>query len=552
MGTLFGTILSFLIVFSGGGITLMILIAPPPVNYFYYAGLILVIIFGYACVFLRFVWATLGSLALVMLYGIASFLTDTPVLIQINNQFFFVSANAAGMLACYTIEYAIRQNFYVTHLLAEEQRKLQDANQRLESRVAERTEALEQTNRQLTREMSERQLAEQERRRLEAQLKQAEKMEAIGSLAAGVAHDLNNILVGLVSYPQLVLMRLPEDSPLREDIVQIQESGERAAAMVEDLLTMARLGVADSKVISLNDIVKNYLQTPEFHRLRTDHPHIRMETLLDPDLLNIRASEIQTTKALMNLATNGCEATLTDGVVSIETSNRYLERSCHGLETIPGGEYVVLGVRDTGVGIAKENLQRIFEPFYTKKRLGRSGTGLGMTVVWHTVKEMGGYIDVQSTEGQGTIFELYLPVTREETVKAPEPTRIDDYRGTERVLAVDDVKEQRKIAAAILGKLGYQVTTASSGEEAVKWIEDHEVDVVVLDMIMDPGIDGCETYRRMIQKKPGLKAVIVSGFSESERVKEAQLLGAGAYVRKPYTLDKIASAIRTELDRKRS
>lgn len=541
-------IICILFALGGLGIVLMIIIAPPPVNYYYYAGLILVFIFGYCFIYLRFLWASLGGWVIVILYELAAFLTGTPETVLISNNFFFISANIAGMLVGYTMEYANRRNFFLLHLLGEEQQKTKEINEQLELRVAERTSELAVSNQRLTMEVRERILAEQERERLQIQLKQAEKMEAIGNLAAGVAHDLNNILVGLVGYPDLVLMKISEEDPLREEIMQIKNSGERAAAMVQDLLGMARLGVSEKKVLNLNQVLNGYLQSPELQCLQQDHQQVTITANLASDLLNMRASIMQMTKAVMNLVINACEAILTEGTVHVGTANRYLEEPYPGLETIPAGEYVVLTVRDDGIGLEVEARQRIFEPFYTKKRLGRSGTGLGMTVVWHTVKEIGGFIDIQSAAGQGTVIELFFPVTREEISSAPAKLSIDDFRGTERVLVVDDIAEQRRIAAGILTKLGYQVVTVAGGEEAVAWIEGHEVDIVVLDMIMDPGIDGCETYRRLIEWKPDLKAIIVSGFSESERVREAQRLGAGRYLSKPYTLEGIALALRAELD----
>ena len=218
---------------------------------------------------------------------------------------------------------------------------------------------------------------------------------------------------------------------------------------------------------------------------------------------------------------------------------------------------------DTGIGITPTDMERIFEPFYTKKVMGRSGTGLGMAVVWGTVKDHRGYVDIESTEGkarpprlsardggQGTTFSLYFPVTRKEVVKDKTLVSIDDYMGKgESVLVIDDVKEQREIASRILKKLGYSFTTVSSGEEAVDYLKDNSADLLILDMIMDPGIDGLETYKRIIEFRPNQKALIVSGFSETDRVKEAQRLGAGSYVKKPFLLERIGLAVRAELDK---
>ena len=181
--------------------------------------------------------------------------------------------------------------------------------------------------------------------------------------------------------------------------------------------------------------------------------------------------------------------------------------------------------------------------------MGRSGTGLGMAVVWGTVKDHKGSINVQSKEGKGTIFTLYFPITREEIEEKPLLS-IEDYKGRgESILIVDDVKEQRQIASLILKELNYSATSVSSGEEAVEYIKGDRADLLVLDMIMDPGIDGLETYKKILDLHPKQKAIITSGFSETDRVEEAQRLGAGAYVKKPYTLEKLGLAVRAELDK---
>ncbi|MEA3437404.1 MAG: response regulator, partial [Thermodesulfobacteriota bacterium] len=192
----------------------------------------------------------------------------------------------------------------------------------------------------------------------------------------------------------------------------------------------------------------------------------------------------------------------------------------------------------------------IFEPFYTKKEMGRSGTGLGMTIVWSTVQDHQGYINIESSIGKGTAFELYFPVTREEIAKDKVSIPLKDYMGRgETILVVDDIKEQREVASIILKTLDYFVTSVSSGEEAVEYIKNNSVDLLVLDMIMSPGMDGLDTYKEILEINPGQKAIIASGFSETDRVKEVQRLGAGAYVKKPYTLEKIGLAVKTELEK---
>ncbi|MFH1629403.1 MAG: PAS domain S-box protein [Pseudomonadota bacterium] len=389
-----------------------------------------------------------------------------------------------------------------------------------------------------------------ERKELEAHLQRAQKMEAIGTLAGGVAHDLNNILSGLVSYPELLLLQLAEDNPLRKSILTIQKSGEKAAAVVQDLLTLARRGVVVTDVVNLNDIISEYLKSPEYEKLQSYHSGVHLETHLATDTLNILGSSTHLYKAVMNLVSNAAEAMPVGGKIIVTTENRYIDRPIRGYDNVKEGAYVVFTISDTGTGISPEDIEKIFEPFYTKKKMGRSGTGLGMAVVWGTVKDHNGYIDIQSTEGKGTTFTLYFPVTRKGLPEDDSHLAIETYRGNgESLLIVDDVEEQRKIASGMLKELGYSVVSVSSGEEAVEYLKTNKVDLLVLDMIMDPGMDGLDTYKNILELHSGQKAIIASGFSETDRVKQVQSLGAGAYIRKPYTLAKIGIAVKEELEK---
>ena len=211
---------------------------------------------------------------------------------------------------------------------------------------------------------------------------------------------------------------------------------------------------------------------------------------------------------------------------------------------------MLLKVSDSGVGISSEDLQRIFEPFYTKKKMGRSGTGLGMAVVWGTVQDHRGYIDVRSAEGKGTGIDLYFPATFREPSNQEKAATLDALRGKgEKVLIVDDVEEQREIATRIIAQLGYETVSAASGKEAVDYLKNNRADLVILDMIMDPGIDGLETYQRILEYAPHQKAIIASGFAETDRVKQAQEVGAGGYVKKPYSVEELGEAIKAELEK---
>jgi signal transduction histidine kinase len=541
--------IAFGILIAGLGITVMILIAPYPASHSYYAGLLLVFIYGYTFAKLRFVWASFAGWLIVLAYEIAAiWLSPTTIPIFVNNNFFFLSGNILGMIACYSIEFYSRRDFMQARLLKEEKKKVTKVNQELENRVQIRTSQLVKTNKELTQEIVDRKRAEKDQRQLEIQLRKSQKMEAIGTLAGGVAHDLNNILSGIVSYPELLLMDVPQESPLRQPLLTIQESGLKAAAIVQDLLTLARRGVSVTEVTNLNQLIEQYLKSPENHKILEYHPGVKVETCLQPKIFNILGSPVHLSKTIMNLVSNAAEAMPSGGAIHITTENQYIDRPIKGYDTVEEGDYVKLSVSDNGVGISPEVIDRIFEPFYTKKTMGRSGTGLGMAVVWGTVKDHDGYIDVQSELGEGTAFTLYFPITRKKLPTEKPDILADMYMGKgESILVVDDVKQQREIASRMLKKLGYNVLSVPSGEEAVIYLQENRADLLVLDMIMNPGIDGLETYKKILKFHPRQKAIIASGFSESRQVKAAQKMGAGFYLKKPYSFEKIGLAVKAEL-----
>ena len=397
--------------------------------------------------------------------------------------------------------------------------------------------------------LTERKTAEKALRQGEEKLARSKKMESLGLLAGGVAHDLNNILAGIVSYPDLLLWDLPKDSKVRKPIETIRDAGHRAAAIVQDLLTVAR-GVATTKEpLDINDIVCEYLKSPEFKKLEQFHPTVSIKTNLDSDLLNIKGFNVHIRKVMMNLVSNAAEAVKGNGHVIISTMNRFVDRPFRAYDDVTVGEYVILAVSDDGPGISSEDLERIFEPFYTKKVLGRSGTGLGLAVIWNVIKDHKGYIDVRTDES-GTTFELYFPITRDEISGESLSISLKDYKGSgEKVLVVDDVESQGVISCKMLDVLGYNAKAVASGEEAVEYLKGNSVDLILLDMIMDPGINGRETYEKIIKIHPDQKAVIVSGFAETAEVKEIQRIGAGQYIKKPLTMQQIGIAVKEELEK---
>jgi len=390
--------------------------------------------------------------------------------------------------------------------------------------------------------------AEEERQAMEVKLQRARKMEALGLMAGGVAHDLNNILSGIVGFPDLLLMNLPPDSSLRQPIEVIKDSGQRAAAVVADLLTVARGATGRRENAGLNGLVKAYLASPEYLALGARHPQIECETLLDPNLPPIFCSPVHVSKCIMNLVSNAMESIDGPGRVTLSTGMEVVAEPLARRNSVNPGEYAVLRVSDSGRGIKDKDLEHIFEPFYSKKIMGVSGTGLGLAVVWNSVVDHGGMIRVESGS-RGTTFFLYFPLSAQLSEEKPGESAPMDLSGRgEKILVVDDEAMLRELAATLLQRLGYAVFCVASGEQAVAYLREHSVDLVLLDMMMEPGINGLETYRQMLSFAPSQKAIIVSGFAESDDVKAVQALGAKRFIRKPYVFEQLGRAVREELD----
>ncbi len=384
-------------------------------------------------------------------------------------------------------------------------------------------------------------------KKLVKQLHRAQKMEAIGLMAGGVAHDLNNILSGVVSYPELLLMKLPLDSDMRKPLTAIMESGKRAAAVVADLLTVAR-GVAGTREPhDVNKLIQKHLLSPECQKTKSFYPLLICDDLLEAEDAIISCSPMHIQKSIMNLLNNAMEAAGEAGHVTISTTNSQVDKSEDDTFAISPGKYVLITIEDNGSGIADNDLEHIFEPFYTKKEMGRSGTGLGLTVVWNTVHDHNGKIVVESSE-KGTRFLLYFPVdSAGDVAEIPEAVRGIPFGNGETILVVDDEPQLRDIASEILNGLGYRVESVCSGELALKFLQENPVDLVVIDMLMEPGMNGRQAYEQMLVLHPDQKAIIVSGFSESDDVKAALQQGAGGFIKKPYSMEELARAVKLAL-----
>ena len=388
-------------------------------------------------------------------------------------------------------------------------------------------------------------------RRLERQLLQAEKFKSLGLLSGSVAHDLNNILSGLATYPEVLLMDRRLEPDIESGLKLIRDAGRKASAVVGDLLTISRGATAEKETININKIIEKYVRAHDFKKIRQNYPHVEVMLLLEPELLNINGSYIHIEKSIMNLVFNAIEEVSPheNGQVQIYTENAYID-PCHSrCKQRIRGEYVILGVEDNGSGIRLEDQQKIFDPFFTKKQLGRSGTGLGLTVVQNAVKDHKGYIDILSTH-KGTRIELLFPATRKEIPQKRSTQSSEEIKGSgQLILVVDDLESQQNIAVSILKNLGYRAVAVGNGYDAVDFIKKGPVDLVILDMIMAPSISGLETYRRIKEINPDQKAIIASGDAGSSDVLSTQQLGAGSFVKKPYTILDMGIAIKEELEK---
>lgn len=407
--------------------------------------------------------------------------------------------------------------------------------------ITEKTCALETSNRKLEKALKDRQ-------EMEEKLIGAKKMEAMGLLAAGVAHDLSNILTGVTTYPELLLYSIPAEDPLHEPLKMIKSSGDKAAAIVEDLMTLARSSVSANKVVNIGAVIEQYLDSPECDKLRRSHPDIRIVTDISNSLGQIRGSQIHIFNVIMNLVSNAAESIHCAGRIDIRAYNLIVDQDLHAFETVSQGEYAVLEVSDTGSGIADEDLNNIFEPFFTQKKMGCSGTGLGMTIVQNVVKNHNGFIDIKTSLAQGSRFTLYFPVTGESTPVPAETFAYSNFMGHgQKILLVDDIIEQRQVGRQVLKKFGYIPVCVASGTKAIEYCIANKPDLLITDMIMDPGINGYETIKAIRQIYPCLKSIIITGFSETALVRKTMALGKVTLLKKPYSIEDFTFVVYEQL-----
>lgn len=378
--------------------------------------------------------------------------------------------------------------------------------------------------------------------RLQDLAERARRLEAAGTVAGQVAHDFNNLLAPVMSYPELIREELPDGHPAHPYVDQIEQAAEQMAEINQQLLTLGRRGHYEVEPLDLNEVLVQVLNQPDLFP-----DEIEVERDLSANIMNVMGGMSQIFRAISNLVSNAVDACDGPGRIVVKTENYYADTTKGANGQVPQGEYVKLTVSDNGRGIAENVRSRVFEPFFTTKPPDRKrGSGLGLSVVQAVLDDHHAYIDLESELGVGTSFYVYLPVTR---VASGKTSDLELVGGSESVLVIDDDRLQRDVMVRLCERLGYRAESVDGGEGAIKLLAHKSYDILILDMVMPPGIDGTETYRRALQFNPKQKALIISGFAENDLVDEVIRLGAGAFVRKPLTLNAISAALRNELNR---
>lgn len=536
-----------ILVIGGTGIIGMILIAPPPANFSYYAGLILIFMFGYTFIRARFIWAAAAGWIIIVLYELAAVLiSPTPFPVLINNNFFFISANIIGMFACYSIEYYARKDFYMEQLLTEEQEKVRQVNRELENRVERRTLELVKTNKDLNKEIETNRLAEKEKMSLQHQLQQAQKMEAIGTLAGGIAHDFNNILAAIMGYTEMSLIQLPVDGDrkTKQNLDKILQASRRASDLVSRILTFSRQKQRKVETIAVGPIIEEGLAL-----LRASLPkQIEIIKEIPTELDAIRADSTQIHQILMNLGTNAAHAMEeAGGTLTIRLENIVVTpgKDFYVFSVKPG-KYVKLSVKDTGHGIDQEIIDRIFDPYFTTKKPGK-GTGMGLSVIHGIVKSYNGTVEVKSRKGEGTCFEVFFPAA-DNGVKTEEKQEASPPSGNANILCVDDEGFLVELASQILEQLQYRVEGADNPREALKIFKEdpHRFDLLITDMTM-PYMSGLQLAKAVMAIRKDFPVIICTGFSEQINADSARKMGLSGFLMKPFSIRDMAVAVQKAL-----
>ena len=383
-----------------------------------------------------------------------------------------------------------------------------------------------------------------EKRRLEAQLLQSQKMEAVGRLAGGVAHDFNNILAVILSYAEAALMTLGEEHEAAKDIVEVSAAAQRAAALTRQLLAFSRRQVLQPRVLAVNELLSGL----ETLLRRTISEDIELCTILDPRVGSIKADPGQVEQVFLNLVVNARDAMPSGGKLTIETKSVELDDVHAPQIGVARGRYVLLAVSDTGCGMPADVVAHIFEPFFTTKEVGK-GTGLGLSTVFGIVQQAGGGVSVYSEPGRGTTFKVYLPRVDAAIAEAPAAPRAPIQRGSETIVVVEDDEQVRRVVGRVLVGHGYRVLEAENARAAMDLLRTHDghVQLLVTDLVM-PDMDGLTMATRVLERSPGMRVLFMSGYTEHAALRGNALGPGDRFIQKPFTAQEMLFAVRDLLD----
>jgi signal transduction histidine kinase/CheY-like chemotaxis protein len=466
------------------------------------------------------------------LYGAPLLYSGATIPMALNGALAFVTTGAGLLIHNFGHETAARR---------EVDEALRQAYDQMENRVAQRTTELSTAHQALQKELA-------ERKQVEEQLLQSQKMEAVGQLAGGIAHDFNNLLTIINGYSELLLETMPLTDPQSVKVAEIREAGERAKVLVRQLLAFSRRQILQPRILNLNEVING------IHKMlqRLIGEHIEVSMSLAPALAHVKADPGQLEQVLLNLAVNARDAMPQGGRFTIETANVDLDELYAQTHVgVQPGPYVMMAASDTGCGMDAETLSRIFEPFFTTKEQEK-GTGLGLSTVYGIVKQSSGDIWVYSVPGKGTAFKIYLPAVyepvRTEAVKAFQKELL---QGTETVLLVEDEEAVRRLARQILELYGYKVLEASSSQEALEICSSsHELIHLTLTDVIMPRMGGRKLAEQLLKSKPEMKVLYMSGYTDDWVIHQGLLNGSMAFLQKPFSAVALAQKVRGVLDMK--
>ncbi len=534
---------------AGSVLVIMMTLVPTDLCVYYHAGLMLVFMYTYGIGQIRFPWATASGLAVLAFFLFMTYINDIGHTNRLTGLFFFISANIIGMITTYALDYFSRKNFFLRHQLRQKEQKLQQLNGSLEKTVKKRTFSLVHINNKLNSEIQERIRTEKERQQIEAQLIQAQKMEAIGTLAGGIAHDFNNILAIINGVSELALLTSDENKKEYDAFRKILKAGRRAKELVAQILTFSRHEPLEDTVTDLVPLFKGTINLI----CSTAPATITIRKNVIGQRLYVQSDATRLDQIIMNLCTNAIHALEPDGgILTIELQTIDLDQAI--AKQHPGiapGPYVELLVADSGPGMAKGVVDHIFEPFFTTKEKGR-GTGLGLSVVHGIVKSLKGTILVDTEPGTGTTFRVWLPLVEQTTTPSTVERHCFDSVQTapaRQILLIDDEPELVSLGIEILSELGYQVTGYTDPQEALDFFKNNPdfFDVVVTDLNM-PGLTGDKVAETIRAIRPHLPVLFSTGDS-SKLAKTAGLAKAEGLLLKPVSILDYERAIRNALDK---